>query len=193
MLAAMRRALILSVIVSAAVTRLHAQVAEHIPVQQAGATDWFGERVLRVRGGARIEIEPSNAGHAAVLQMLPDGTLLVRRVTAVAAGRQAFDVARPETPATPGAPVKVPFVVTSTGDRGIPPGPYTPPPPPPLTTRTGRDGILVILTDVPLDSADLTDRLGRLPALPADSVASHLGQLLVGHRTAMWAAYYQAR
>jgi hypothetical protein len=171
-----------------------AQVAQQIPDQQAGATEWFGDRVLRVRGGNRVDIEPRVAAHAAVLQMQPGGALQVVRVTTVTPDRQGFDVARPEIQGSSGT-IRVPFVVagTSGADAMAAAARRPPPPPPSAIARFARDGILVILADVPLDSADLTARLGLLPALEADSVASHVGQLLIGRRTAMWATYFQRR
>lgn len=172
-------------------TPAQAQVAEQIPDQRAGATDWFGDRALRVRGGARVEIEPRVDGHVALLQMQPEGTLLVVRVASVTAGRQGFDVARPAAQPVSGT-VRVPFVVSgASGADAMAAAGRRPPPAPPM--RIVRDGILVIIADIPLDSADLAERLGRLPTLEADSVASHVGQLLLGRRTAMWAAYYQKR
>src|SRR4051794_32103749 len=94
------------------------QVAEQIPAQTAGATDWFGESALRIRGGARVDIESGQPGFVAVLQMLPEGTLLVRVLASHASGRQTVDLARPasatgeSTPTTSGGPTRVPFVVS---------------------------------------------------------------------------------
>jgi hypothetical protein len=169
-----------------------AQVAQQIPDQQAGATEWFGDRVLRVRGGNRVDIEPRVAAHAAVLQMQPGGALQVVRVTTVTPDRQGFDVARPEIEAVSGR-VRVPFVVGGTSGADAMANRRPPPPPASALARFARDGIVVILADIPLDSADLTARLGLLPALEADSVASHVGQLLLSRSTAMWAVYFQRR
>lgn len=165
-----------------------AQIAERIPDQQAGALESFGESALRIRGGPRIEVEARMEGFAAILQMQPAGTLVVRQVSPVRQGKQGFDVRRPDR--TYSGTTRVPFVIRGTDPYG--PGSGRTPQPPPPSGPTPVDGILVVLANVPLDSATLAERLAGLPVLETDSVASQIGRLLAPSGGA-WAAYYRRR
>ncbi len=186
----MRRArfALLAVLLPAAGTRLGAQAVVPEHAQEAGATDWFGERILKIKGGSRVEVEPHVAGHFALFKVTPIELRFIRMDT-LPATKSRFNVEQDSV----ASQVRVPFTVTavSAGNaRPMVPVPSRAPPPP---VRHVRDGILIIVTDLALDSAELMARLARLPAVPPDSLADHAGQLLVGRRTAMWAAYYEAR
>lgn len=170
-----------------------AQVADRIPRQAAGDVALFGAEALRIRGGPRVEVEPVAEGFLALLLMHPDGRLELKHAGPAAARRQGFDIPRPARGS--GGDGRVPFVTRTTDARGnpTPMQPMGPVPGPRAAGPTPIDGILLLITDIALDSADITTRLAEVPSLEADSVAAHVGRWLVAGRNARWAAYYQKR
>ncbi len=181
---------LIAVMLLAAGARLGAQAVIPEHAQEAGATDWFGDRILRIKGGSRVEVEPHVAGHFALFKVTPIELRFIRMDT-LPATKSRFNIEQDSV----ASQVRVPFTVTTVSAGGptpvLPMPPRSAPPSPPV--RHMRDGILIIVTDVALDSAELMARLARLPAVHPDSLADHVGQMLVGRRTAMWAAYYEAR
>jgi hypothetical protein len=175
-----------AVAVLAAVLLLAPGAAAQEP-QSAGATEWFGRGIVRVREqGTEVQLDLKTESQGMLLRLAEGQPITIVAIGPFAAGLSTVRIP-PEpsgervTPA-PGRPVsRVEVAVPTTLRREVPIGSTE-------AVRAPREYLLLVLSDRPIDST-VTRRIGTIPGFDPATAAHDLPEFLVGRRSPMWAGY----
>jgi hypothetical protein len=160
--------------------------------QSAGATDWFGRGIVRVRQeGTEVQLDLKTESQGMLLRLAEGQPITIVAIGPFAAGISTVRI--PPEPTVERVTVtsgrrssSADLAVTTTTRRDAPMRSTD------IVRAPPREYLLLVLSDRPIDST-VTSRIGTIPGFDPATAAHDLPEFLVGRRSPMWAGYLARR